>query len=165
LVADRSVVVAFGIGIQRSITDSRVESTDSVPHERTATKGTVGQSISVAHERLSTHGRVGIAKSDTAGTPQFGLVAEDVARIDPKLVVRDDKGEIYSVRYDAVNAMLLNEFLKEHNAAVEEQQKVKNLEATVASLVATVKEQAAQIRKVNGQVELRKGASQTVANK
>ncbi len=92
-------------------------------------------------------------------------MAEDVARIDPKLVVRDDKGEIYSVRYEAVNAMLLNEFLKEHNAAVEEQQKVKNLEATVASLVATVKEQAAQIQKVNGQVELRKGASQTVANK
>src|SRR5882762_2778417 len=93
-------------------------------------------------------------KSDTTGTPQFGLVAEDVAKIDPNLVVRDDKGEIYSVRYDAVNAMLLNEFLKEHNAALEERRKVEKLETTVANLVATVKEQAAQIQKVSTQLEL-----------
>ena len=59
-------------------------------------------------------------KSDKTGTPQFGLIAEEVAEVNPDLVVRDEKGEIYTVRYEAVNAMLLNEFLKEHRK-VEEQ--------------------------------------------
>jgi hypothetical protein len=59
-------------------------------------------------------------KSDKTDTSQFGLIAEEVAEVNPDLVVRDEKGEIYTVRYDAVNAMLLNEFLKEH-ARVEEQ--------------------------------------------
>ena len=63
-------------------------------------------------------------KTDTTNTPQFGLIAEQVAEVNPDLVVRDQKGEIYTVRYDAVNAMLLNEFLKEHRAFVEEQLKV-----------------------------------------
>ena len=64
-------------------------------------------------------------KSDPAGAgPQFGLVAEDVAEVNPDLVVCDKNGEIYTVRYDAVNAMLLNEFLKEHR-------KVQELQATV----------------------------------
>jgi hypothetical protein len=103
-------------------------------------------------------------KNDMTRTPQFGLVAEDVARIDPNLVVRDDKGELYTVRYESVNAMLLNEFLKEHKAFLEEQHKVAKLEATVAGVAATVKEQAAQIQKVNAQLELRKPASQTAAN-
>src|SRR5262249_15995448 len=61
-------------------------------------------------------------KADDKSTPQFGLVAEEVAKVNPDLVVRDDDGEIYTVRYEAVNAMLLNEFLKEH-------QKVQKLEA------------------------------------
>src|SRR5207302_3225235 len=64
-------------------------------------------------------------KSDPQNTPQFGLIAEDVAKVNPDLVVRDDKGEIYTVRYEAVNAMLLNEFLKEHR-------KVEELKGTVA---------------------------------
>ena len=51
---------------------------------------------------------------DPEGIPQFGLVAEEVAKVNPDLVVRDEKGSIYTVRYEAVNAMLLNEFLKEH---------------------------------------------------
>jgi hypothetical protein len=83
------------------------------------------------------------AHKDT--TPQFGLIAEEVADVNPNLVVRDKNGEIYTVRYDAVNAMLLNEFLKEHK-------KTEKLEATVASLIATVKEQAAQIQKVNARL-------------
>jgi hypothetical protein len=91
-------------------------------------------------------------KSDQGNTPQFGLIAEEVAEINSDLVVRDDKGEIYTVRYEAVNAMLLNEFLKEHR-------KVETLEATVASLVATVKEQVAQIQKVSVQVEATKFAT------
>jgi len=65
-------------------------------------------------------------KSDSNGTPQFGLIAEEVAKLNPDLVVHDRNGEIYSVRYEAVNAMLLNEFLKEHR-------KVEELEANAAS--------------------------------
>ena len=60
-------------------------------------------------------------KTDTKNTPQFGLIAEEVAAVNPELVVRDEVGEIYTVRYEAVNAMLLNEFLKEHRK-VEKQQ-------------------------------------------
>jgi hypothetical protein len=68
---------------------------------------------------------------DSLGTPQFGLVAEQVAKVDPDLVARDESGRPYTVRYDAVNAMLLNEFLKEHR-------KVETLEAKVAKLEAMV---------------------------
>ena len=63
---------------------------------------------------------------DPQGIPQFGLVAEEVEKVNPDLVVRDKERKPYSVRYDQVNAMLLNEFLKEHR-------KVEKLEATVAS--------------------------------
>jgi hypothetical protein len=67
-----------------------------------------------------------------------------------------------TVRYEAVNAMLLNEFLKEHKAFIEEQHKVETLEATVADLIATTKEQAAQIQKVSGQLKASKSALQVV---
>jgi len=96
-------------------------------------------------------------KNDAECTPQFGLIAEDVANVNPDLVVRDENGEIYTVRYEAVNAMLLNEFLKEHR-------KVEKLEATVEGLAATVKEQAAQIQKVSAQLETSKPAPQVVKN-
>jgi hypothetical protein len=96
-------------------------------------------------------------KSDSKGTPQFGLIAEEVAKVNPDLVVRDRNGEIYSVRYEAVNAMLLNEFLKEHK-------KVEKLEGVVASLAATVKGQAAQIQKVSRELEASKPALQVVKN-
>jgi len=79
--------------------------------------------------------------------------------------VRDKEGKPYSVRYDQVNAMLLNEFLKEHEAFIEKHRKVDKLETTVASLVATVKEQAAQIQKVSAQVEVNKPAPRVVVNK
>jgi trimeric autotransporter adhesin len=103
---------------------------------------------------------------DPEGTSavQFGLVAEDVEKVNPDLIVRDKEGKPYTVRYDAVNAMLLNEFLKEHNAFVQEQHKVEKLEARVATLVATVKEQTAQIQKVSAQLEVSKAAPQTVLN-
>jgi hypothetical protein len=94
---------------------------------------------------------------DAARTPQFGLVAEDVGKVNPDLVVRDADGKVYTVRYEAVNAMLLNEFLKEHK-------KTEKLEATVASLIATVKEQAAQIQKVSAQLQASKPAPQVVKN-
>ena len=89
--------------------------------------------------------------------PQFGLVAEDVEAVDPDLVVRDKDGKVNTVRYEAINAMLLNEFLKEHK-------KVEELEGIVASLAATVKEQAAQIQKVSAELEASKPAPQVVNN-
>jgi len=93
---------------------------------------------------------------DSQGIPQFGLIAEDVEKVNPDLVVRDKEGKVNTVRYEQINAMLLNEFLKEHKAFVEEQGKVKNLEAGLASLLATVKEQAAQIEKVSAELQSRK---------
>jgi hypothetical protein len=101
-------------------------------------------------------------KSDGKGTPQFGLIAEDVAKVNQDLVVRDRNGEIYSVRYEAVNAMLLNEFLKEHR-------KVEELEATVAQqhkdFEAAVAELKGQIQKVSAQLEVSRPAPQVVENK
>jgi Chaperone of endosialidase len=99
-------------------------------------------------------------KSDSTGTPQFGLIAEEVAAVNPDLVVRDEKGEIYSVRYDAVNAMLLNEFLKEHRKNEQQEATIAELKADMATLVATVKEQTAQMQKVSAQVEMRKSEAQ-----
>jgi hypothetical protein len=102
--------------------------------------------------------------SDWKASTQYGLIAEDVAEVDPQLVVRRD-GETVTVRYEQINAMLLNEFLKEHKTAVEEHRKVKELEGTVARLVAAVKEQAAQIQKVSARLELNKPTPQEVANR
>ncbi len=85
----------------------------------------------------------------------YGLIAEEVAQSDPNLAIRNAKGEIETVRYNAINVMLLNEFLKEHKAFVEEQGKVKKLEEGFAGLLATVKEQAAQIEKVSAQLQMR----------
>jgi hypothetical protein len=101
---------------------------------------------------------------DPAGKSQFGLVAEDVEKVNRDLVVRDKEGKPYSVRYEQINVMLLNEFVKEHR-------KVQNLEATVAQqhkgmevLAAQLKEQASQIQKVSAQLELNKPAPRTVLN-
>ncbi len=84
-------------------------------------------------------------KSDAASTvPQFGLIAEEVAEVNPDLVVRDKNGEIYSVRYDAVNAMLLNEFLKEHKNVQELKSTAATQDATIAGLKSTVARQEAR---------------------
>jgi len=103
-------------------------------------------------------------RSDSKGTPQFGLIAEEVAKVNPDLVVRNRNGEIYSVRYDQVNAMLLNEFLKEHRKNEAQQATIAQLKSGLEALTATVKEQAAQIQKVSAQLELSKPAPQTVLN-
>jgi hypothetical protein len=89
--------------------------------------------------------------------------------VNPDLVVRDKNGEIHTVRYDAVNAMLLNEFLKEHRNVEDLKNavraKVAQQQKEIAALTATVKEQAVQIQKVSARVELSKTASKTVRNK
>jgi len=94
----------------------------------------------------------------------FGLIAEEVEKISPDLVTRASDGKVHAVRYDAVNAMLLNEFLKEHKAFLEEQQKVQELEKGMAALTATVKEQAEQIQRVSEQVQLSRPAPRMVVN-
>src|SRR3954470_2434786 len=103
-------------------------------------------------------------RSDSKGTPQFGLIAEEVAKVNPDLVVRNRNGEIYSVRYDQVNAMLLNEFLKEHRKNEAQQAIIAQLKSGLDALTATVKDQAAQIQTVSAQLELSKPAPQTVLN-
>ncbi len=85
-------------------------------------------------------------KSDAAGTPQFGLIAEEVAEVNPDLVVRDEGGQIYTVRYDAVNAMLLNEFLKEHRKVQEQHRKIQQEEATITELKSTVVRQEQDLK-------------------
>jgi hypothetical protein len=92
---------------------------------------------------------------DPAGIPQFGLVAEDVAKVNPDLVLRDKDDKPYTVRYDQVNAMLLNEFLKEHKAFLEEHRTVEELKKQVAALTAAV-------QKVSVRLELSKPAPHTV---
>lgn len=94
---------------------------------------------------------------DATQTLAFGLIAEQVAEVYPDLVGRSPDGAPESVRYEQINAMLLNEFLKEHR-------KVQELESTVASLVATVKHQAVQIQRVSAQIQLSKEGPQMVAN-
>jgi cell pole-organizing protein PopZ len=119
---------------------------------------------------------------DPDGIPQFGLVAEEVEKVNPDLVARDAKGEVYTVRYEAVNAMLLNEFLKEHRTVQELKSTVARQEAIIAqqqkdfqstaaqqqqeikALTASLKEQASQIQKVSAQLEVSNAAPQTVLN-
>ena len=119
---------------------------------------------------------------DPEGIPQFGLVAEEVEKVNPDLVVRDGQGKPYSVRYDQVNAMLLNEFLKEHSAVQELKSTVAKQEATIAqqrkdfqstvmqqqkeinALTTSLKEQAEQIQKVSTQLAVSNPVPQLVAN-
>jgi hypothetical protein len=94
---------------------------------------------------------------DSEGIRQFGLVAEEVEKVNPDLVVRDSEGKVYTVRYEAVNAMLLNEFLKEH-------QKVEEQGATIAQMKKQIETLTATVQKVSDQVALSKPAPQLVAN-
>jgi hypothetical protein len=98
---------------------------------------------------------------DPNSIPQFGLVAEDVEKVNPDLVVRDAEGKVYTVRYEAVNAMLLNEFLKEHKK-VEDLEK--DLRATIVQQQKEIEALTTGLQKVSAQLELRKPAPQTVAN-
>jgi predicted RNase H-like nuclease (RuvC/YqgF family) len=122
---------------------------------------------------------------DPKAIPQFGLVAEEVEQANPDLVVRDAEGKVYTVRYEAVSVMLLNEFLKEHCKVEEQERKIQEQEGqmqeekatitqlnatvieqqkTVEALAAGLKEQARQIQKVSAQLEMGKSAPQMVDN-
>jgi hypothetical protein len=105
---------------------------------------------------------------DSEGIPQFGLVAEEVAKINPDLVARDEEGKPYTVRYEAVNAMLLNEFLKEHRKVESLEKQLKAADAKqeekISALTELVKAQGAQLQKVRAQLEASKPAPQVVLN-
>jgi hypothetical protein len=101
---------------------------------------------------------------DPKRTAQFGLVAEDVEAVNSDLVVRDTDGKPYSVRYEQVNAMLLNEFLKEQRMVEEQQKTIAELKSGMTVLAAALKEQAAQIQKVSAQLEASKPAPQVALN-
>jgi Chaperone of endosialidase len=96
-------------------------------------------------------------KTDTTNTPQFGLIAEEVAKINPDLVVREKNGEIYTVRYDAVNTMLLNEFLKAYR-------KIEDQEATIARQQKQIDALVAGLQKISAQLEPTKSLAQRVVN-
>jgi len=122
---------------------------------------------------------------DPEGTSQFGLVAEEVEKVNPALVTRDANGKVFTVRYEAVNAMLLNEFLKEHRKVQEQDATITQLKSTdakqetiiaqlkstdtrqqqeIQALTASLQEQALQIQKVSAQLEMSKPTPQVVAN-
>jgi hypothetical protein len=101
---------------------------------------------------------------DPAGIPQFGLVAEEVEKVNPDLVARDKQGKPYTVRYEAVNAMLLNEFLKEHRTVQEQKATIAQLKQNFAEQQKQIEALTAGLEKVSAQVEMRKPASQMVLN-
>jgi uncharacterized coiled-coil protein SlyX len=108
---------------------------------------------------------------DPQGIPQFGLVAEEVEKVNPALVARDAEGKPHTVRYDAINAMLLNEFLKEHRKVQEQEATIAQLKSAVAKQEATAARQQKQIealtaglQKVSAQLELGKPAPRTALN-
>lgn len=101
---------------------------------------------------------------DPDGVPQFGLIAEQVEKVNPDLVVRDEHGKVTTVRYEAVNAMLLNEFLKEHRNVAEQQSTIAELKTTVAQQQKQIEALAASVQKVSGQREPNKPATQLAAN-
>ena len=101
---------------------------------------------------------------DPTGTTQFGLVAEEVEKVNRDLVVRDKTGKTYSVRYDQVNAMLLNEFLKEHKKVQQLQANAVQQQSDIQALATTVREQGAQLQRVNAQLAISKPKARVVVN-
>jgi uncharacterized coiled-coil protein SlyX len=102
-------------------------------------------------------------KSDNTNRPEFGLIAEDVAKVNPNLVVHQD-GRIYTVRYEAVNAMLLNEFLKAHNKMEAQEATIAELKSTVAQQQKAMEALTTQVQKVSALIQLNKAAPQLTAN-
>src|SRR4029077_19712983 len=101
---------------------------------------------------------------DPEGIPQFGLVAEQVEKVNPDLVARDAGGKVYTVRYEAVNAMLLNEFLKEHRKVESQEGRLQRQEAVIAQQQKQIEALTATMRKVSAKVEISKPAPQVAAD-
>ena len=101
---------------------------------------------------------------DPDKVPQFGLIAEQVEKVDPDLVIKDEEGKASTVRYEAVNAMLLNEFLKEHRKVEELKQIVAKQETTNAQQQTQIEALTAGLQKVTTQLESGKPASRIATN-
>ena len=101
---------------------------------------------------------------DKTGIPQFGLIAEEVAKVNPDLVTHDAKGELSTVRYEAVNAMLLNEFLQEHRTVQELKSAAAKQEATIKRQQKQIEALTAGLQKVSAQIETGKPVPQVVNN-
>jgi hypothetical protein len=104
-------------------------------------------------------------KNDAGATPQFGLIAEEVAKVNPDLVLRDEQGEIYTVRYEAVNAMLLNEFLKEHRRVKAQEDRLAKQESLIAKQQKQIEALSTDLQKINAEIELRKPSPRVTANR
>ena len=102
---------------------------------------------------------------DATQSLDYGLIAEDVAEVDPDLAIRDAKGQVESVRYTAINVMLLNEFLKAHRKSEEQEVEIIQLMEDMETLVAHVKQQDSQIQTMSAEIEMSKAAPQVVVNK
>ena len=103
-------------------------------------------------------------KTDVKGIPQFGLIAEEVAKVNPALVLPDKEGKPYTVRYDQVNAMLLNEFLKEHRKNEEQQATIAQLKKEMETVMARLKEDDSRIQAVSARIEVSKAVERTALN-
>ncbi len=103
-------------------------------------------------------------KNDAKDTAQFGLIAEEVAKVNPALVLPDKEGKPFTVRYDQVNAMLLNEFLKEHRKVQEQGATIAQLKNEIATVVVRLKEQDSKIQRVSAHIELSEAVAQTALN-
>jgi len=101
---------------------------------------------------------------EARGVIMFGLIAEEVEKVDPDLVTRNDKGEVETVRYEAINAMLLNEFLKEHRKVEEQEATITRLQKGLETVIARLGKQDSKIEKVRAQLVLKGPASQTAFN-
>ena len=110
-------------------------------------------------------------KGDRTNTPQFGLIAEEVAKVNPALILTDKEGKPYSVRYEQINAMLLNEFLKEHKKGEQQVREIQEQRTTISELkksmetvIGHLKEQDSKIQKVSAQIEINKDGPGVVRN-
>ena len=101
---------------------------------------------------------------DPEGTPQLGLVAEEVEKVNPDLVVRDKGGKPYSVRYEQVNAMLLNEFLKAHRKIEEQEATIRQLKKEMETVLTHLKQQDSKIQKVSDRIDINKAGPKVVRN-
>ena len=152
-VAD-SVTVDLGTGLLGHLTSSRRYKEDIQPMDKASEALYSLKPVTYRYKK----------EIDRTQSPAFGLIAEQVANVNPDLVARNSQGQPESVHYDMVNAMLLNEFLKEHRKNEKQEVTIEELKAEILTLFTTVKEQATQIQKVSAQLEASKRAAQTVNN-
>ena len=147
-VAD-SVTVDLGTGLLGHLTSSRRYKEDIQPMDKSSEALYWLKPVTYRYKK----------EIDRTQSPAFGLIAEQVADVNPDLVARNSQGQPESVHYDMVNAMLLNEFLKEHRKNEKQEVTIEELKAEILTLFTTVKEQATQIQKVSAQLEASKFAT------